>query len=453
MKIGISLFSSGGIGDLAMRANDIHMVVANELLQDRASVFRTNYPSTNMIVGDINSKFSEIIRATKDALGGRPLDFVFATPPCQGMSKNGRGKLLSEARLGNRGLFDPRNQLIIPTIQIIQEFLPEFVIFENVPEMVNTSILHESKEINILDFIKKSLPEYVGTYKIVEFANYGVPQRRQRLITVFTKNKNLSKFILKYKTFLPPETHSQNGELGTKPWTTVRNAIGDVPPLDAKNKLTASHKQLEFHRVPVLDKDKYFWVKNTPEGKSAFDNQCPNCGFSKNKVHGTSKNDGINQSNKDTPLYCSNCGEILPRPWVKKNGSYRIMRGYTSAYKRMLWDLPASALTKNMSYACSDNKIHPSQNRVLSLYEAFIIHTINCYEYRWERQGAKISDKTIREIIGESIPPKGLDYIVSYILKISNAEIQHSLAPKNTSVSTQLTLLENMETCCISQAK
>lgn len=65
MKLGISLFSSGGIGDLAMRASGICMLVANEILPERAEVFKTNYPSTCMIVGDINTKKNEIIEITK----------------------------------------------------------------------------------------------------------------------------------------------------------------------------------------------------------------------------------------------------------------------------------------------------------------------------------------------------------------------------------------------------
>lgn len=426
MKLGISLFSSGGIGDLALRANNIQILVANELLQDRADVFCANYPDSNMIVGDINSNLEKIVDETRRALSGRQLDFIFATPPCQGMSKNGRGKLLSGARQGNRESLDPRNHLIVPAIKVVQLLQPEIVIFENVPEMENTKIHYNGEEVNIIEFIKKSLPQYVGRCEVVEFANYGVPQRRQRLITIFTKNRKLAGHFTRCNTFLPAETHSAFGGNGTKPWITLRDVIGNLPPLDAKNEKSAKNEKLPFHRVPVLDDEKYFWIKNTPEGRSAFDNQCPSCGCKENRTHGTTRNNGINQSNKDTPIYCCNCGKLLPRPWVKKNEIYRVMRGYTSAYKRMQWDLPAAALTRNMSYACSDNKIHPSQNRVLSLHEAFIIHTIDCYEYRWERKNKKISDKTIREIIGESIPPKGLEYIITHILSICDGKIDSS---------------------------
>ena len=84
----------------------------------------------------------------------------------------------------------------------------------------------------------------------------------------------------------------------------------------------------------------------------------------------------------------------------------------------MSWDAPASTLTRNLSYACSDNKLHPSQNRVLSLYEAMKLHTVYDYGYEWKRKdGKKVSDKLIRELIGESIPPAGLEKIFKNIKK------------------------------------
>ncbi len=63
------------------------------------------------------------------------LDIFFATPPCQGMSKNGRGKLLQGVRAGRKPSLDARNRLIIPTLEIARALKPRLVVFENVPEM------------------------------------------------------------------------------------------------------------------------------------------------------------------------------------------------------------------------------------------------------------------------------------------------------------------------------
>ena len=92
----ISLFSSSGIGDVALRRLGIETIVANELLEDRCDLFNRNFPESHLVRGSIIEKKLEIIKETKLRLNGRELDFALVTPPCQGMSKNGRGKLLNQ---------------------------------------------------------------------------------------------------------------------------------------------------------------------------------------------------------------------------------------------------------------------------------------------------------------------------------------------------------------------
>lgn len=425
----VSLFACGGIGDLGLRHAGFDVIVANELVTDRAEVFKYNFPEATMVVGDIWEKQDEILAETRKLLGSDNLDLVFATPPCQGMSKNGRGKLLNLSRAGLRPEIDPRNLLVLPTISIFKRSGAHTLIMENVPEMDNTLIPdpeHEGELINIIDLIVRSLgAEFVHSVNVVEFADYGVPQSRQRLISIFTKNENLKSYFKAHKTLLPPTTHSKLGE-GKFKWVTVRDVISDVPPLDASSLAKAECNKIPYHRVPLLDEEKYLWVSNTGAEKSAFDNQCinPDCRYDGNPTHKASKNlEGVNRASTETPIYCLNCSSLLPRPWVRKEGEYRLMKGFTSAYKRMSWDSPASTLTRNLSYACSDNKLHPEQNRVLSLYEAMKLHTVADYSFEWQRaDGKKVSDKLIRELIGESIPPKGLEQIFSFIASISKKE-------------------------------
>lgn len=427
----ISLFASGGIGDLSVSNTGWDVLLANELLEDRAELLKFNHPNTEVLVGDIRKLEAQIITRTLALLNGKQLDLLFATPPCQGMSKNGRGKLLKGIRDGQKPKLDERNQLIINAVNCIKKLKPRLVVFENVPEMQYTMINNEEGNlVNLLDYVVNELsPEYIGNWEVVEFADYGVPQRRQRLITVFTREEKLKNYFTQNKTFLPPRTHSKAGDLFTKKWVSVVDALNGTPSIDAKS-LAVAKSDIQYHYVPVLDKSKYFWVSNTPYGKGAFDNQCvnPNCMFDENPTHGSSHNeDGINQSNKNTPIRCIKCNDLLPRPWVEKDGEFRLMSGFTSAYKRMRGDLPASALTSNMSYACSDQKIHPTENRVLSLYEGFILHTISDFNYSWERRdGKKVSDKTIREVIGESIPPKGLAIIFNHLNSVLNNKSNQS---------------------------
>ena len=411
----ISLFCSSGIGDLALRRVGIDVLVANELVRERSDLFKNNFPTTHLIEGSIWEKRNEIINKTVELLKGSTLDFALVTPPCQGMSKNGRGKLLAEIRAGRRSKVDDRNMLIIPSLEIIKKLQPTTVVFENVPEMINTVIPFEDNLIGIVELIKLELSDWLVEAQIVEFADYGIPQKRQRLITVATKDERLLNSFNTEGTLFPKATHSANGCLFTEKWKTVRDVISDFEPLDALNKPKSEVNQL--HYVPKLDKTKYFWVSNTPQGKSAFDNQCIECGCKKNPTHSARKNhEGVNRASIETPIHCLSCGKLLPRPVVTKNGQTRLMKGFTSAYKRMAWDSPASAITRNFPYACSDNKLHPEQNRTLSVLEALALHSIDPNEYKFEYiNGKKAGSVAIRDTLGESVPPKFLEILFNYL--------------------------------------
>ena len=418
----VSLFSSGGIGDLALRAGGWDVVAANELRADRAAVFRANFPGTEMVAGDIATVLPALRAAIDRGLAGRPLDLLFATPPCQGMSKNGMGKLLREAREGRRTGLDARNRLVLPVVDLAAAYRPRLLLMENVPEMARTLVAGDAGVEPIGDLLHRRLGAlgYRGAMAVVECADHGVPQRRKRLITLFTRDPGLAAAVAR-GDWLPPATHAAAGSLLHQPWRTVTEAIGHLPPLDAGTAAGAAGAH-PLHRVPLLDAAKYFWVANTPPGATAFDNQCaaPGCGSVRNPVHGAARTrDGINRSAKDTPVHCVDCGALLPRPWKVDGGRHRIMSGFTSAYKRMRGDLPASALTRNLSYACSDQKLHPTQHRVLSLHEATILHTIADYDWRWARDdGKRVSDALIRDIIGESVPPRLLDRIVRHLVAL-----------------------------------
>ena len=86
----------------------------------------------------------------------------------------------------------------------------------------------------------------------------------------------------------------------------------------------------------------------------------------------------------------------------------------------MKWDETARTLTQNFIYEASDNKIHPSQNRVLSVYEAMVLQTINRYEYAFQIDGKDISTAQIAEVIGESVPPYLIEKICRMMVTASS---------------------------------
>lgn len=420
----LSLFSSAGIGELGVEAAGLSILVNNELIQNRCAIYRENYPDVYNICGDIWEKKDEIVNAWKRCSNASPF-LVYATPPCQGMSSNGAGKLLNEIRKGNRKPDDPRNRLIIPTMHIIKALHPVWILFENVTTMTNTLIRDEENSyINIIDYIEKELgDEYSGGASVVNCADYGIPQMRKRLITIFTRSEKGKQHFFSHGSFLPQPTHAAERTLFMKRWITLRDAIGNLPPLEAKKGANERRDFNPWHFVPVMNAEKFWWMENTPEGDTAYNNQCinPSCGYKGNRLHGSNTHGGLHSANKDTPIFCEKCGALLPRPTLidKVTGQRRLLKGYDTAYRRMEWDAPAATLTQNFIFEASDKKVHPEQTRVLSIYEALILQTISDYKYSFTINGEYISKNLCAEIIGESVPPKLIEILCKQIIDIS----------------------------------
>ena len=102
----ISLFANVGIAETYLDSLGVKVKVANELVKERADFYRHLYPSVNMVTGDITDSdtFENLINLAEK----NKVDFLFATPPCQGMSCAGR-----------KDPFDPRNYLIYYAIRSI----------------------------------------------------------------------------------------------------------------------------------------------------------------------------------------------------------------------------------------------------------------------------------------------------------------------------------------------
>ena len=138
--IGLSLFSNIGVAEAYLNELQIEVAVANELLEKRAKFYKHVYPNTEMIVGDITDRdiYKEIINKSKEA----GVNFIIATPPCQGMSTAGK-----------QDPKDKRNKLVTYAINAIKDLKPKFVLLENVPQQLKTKIKYNNKEIFLRHFI------------------------------------------------------------------------------------------------------------------------------------------------------------------------------------------------------------------------------------------------------------------------------------------------------------
>ncbi len=76
---GASMFSSAGLAEQYFSDVGIDIVAANELLPERAELYRAQYPNSKMICGDISD--DAVFKAFVDA-SPEKLDFLIASPPC-----------------------------------------------------------------------------------------------------------------------------------------------------------------------------------------------------------------------------------------------------------------------------------------------------------------------------------------------------------------------------------
>ncbi|KAJ3632125.1 hypothetical protein Zmor_022072 [Zophobas morio] len=237
---GVSLFANVGIDEHYLKDANIEMKVSNELLEKRADFYRHLYPEVNMICGDITNKkiFNEVVEAAKK----EKCNLLIATPPCQGMSI-----------AGTMDASDPRNKLIKYVVKFARSVNTiEHVLIENVPGILKFKIKKDNgREILIKDYIKKEF-ELMGfnvRYEILDAADFKTPQHRRRAIFFMSKNGEW-----------PTPLKSKR--------KTVEEAIGELPSL---NPGETSH--IKYHVAKPHAERHIQWMKNTPTGKSAHENQ------------------------------------------------------------------------------------------------------------------------------------------------------------------------------------
>ena len=419
----VSLFSGGGIGDLGVHfGSNIPVIACAELLPSRAALLRKFFPGADVYEGDIIVNKESIITGVRGRLAGRRPFLVVMSPPCQGMSSNGVGRIRSAVKKGTRSAVDERNRLVLPALDIVDALCPDVVILENVRRMNQTIILNEHGEPeNAIALLHRRLTNYRVEIKIVDFADLGVPQRRIRLLGIATRDQRT------VGVPLHPEF--------VKEQVSLAHATSHLAPLDA----IENCKDLSdpFHVVPKWSEHQHFCMRHTPEGQTAFDNlMCVSC----------------NSMNTKADVTCKSCQEVLPRPSLISRScelcsetqrectcvhphiiqKRRLIRAFRTAYCRMHTDRPASTLTTNSGVISSDVKGHPRQHRVLSLREILIVASVCSYpgfDAPWwataEPVFTELGAKEIRDVLGESIPPLALCKVVMHLLAQRKDDLDH----------------------------
>jgi hypothetical protein len=240
----ISLFSGAGGLDLGFKKAGFRTVFATDVWDIVCETLKENNMSDEVYCGDIrNIDFKELKKKYGD------IDCLIGGPPCPPYSQT-RHYLIGKAN----GFDDEHAGFAVPEyFRAVEELKPRVFLFENVDGF---SFKTHKEE---FDFLKKSANElgYNISYKVINCANYGVPQTRKRFFCIGS--------IIGNPVFdFPDETHADPSKNTNKiPWVTCGDVISEFDYITEEEKLQrpgAKHYDL-LVEVPAGDNYLYFTEK------------------------------------------------------------------------------------------------------------------------------------------------------------------------------------------------
>jgi DNA (cytosine-5)-methyltransferase 1 len=361
----IDLFSGAGGLTTGFHLAGFETLCAIDSNKKALATYQHNYPNTKVIHQDIREVNPSELRHNL-GLEREQLKAIIGGPPCQGFSRN----IPAEYRY----IDDPQNQLYKSFLNFVKEFKPLYVIMENVPEILTAyQGLFKYQITNQL--------ESLG-YKVISSslnaAKYGVPQTRSRAFFI----ASLERLIV-----LPNPTHndddikvkSRNKESSyqtnllksnSSPIVTVKDAIGDLPELNAGQK---------------YDEDRY------PSDPQTSYQTLIRHNSSKITNHIARALSSIQMSRVKLLKEGQDARNLPPELAPKKH--------YSGAYGRLYWDKPAKTITRWVFHPGSGRFFHPTQDRTITIREAARLHS---YPDTFHFLGTYTE---MASQIGESVPP------------------------------------------------
>jgi DNA (cytosine-5)-methyltransferase 1 len=234
---------------------------------------------------------------------------------------------------------DDRWWLLQHFSRLAKEIFPEIVTMENVPRLINHDVFKQFVE-------DLGGAGYCVSHCVVNCADYGVPQHRQRLVLLASR--------------LGPIHLLKPSEVGASA-KTVQGAIGNLPRLKAGEIYSAD----PLHQAAVLSETNLLRIRASQPGGTWRD-------WQRNLIAGCHK---------------------------KPTG-----KTYPSIYGRMCWDGPAPAITTQFFGFGNGRFGHPEQDRAISLREGAILQSFP-ENYVFSRPDEPISKKSVGKLIGNAVPP------------------------------------------------
>ncbi|GKT09267.1 DNA cytosine methyltransferase [Desulforhabdus sp. TSK] len=346
----IDLFCGAGgmtLGFSEKFGHPFESIWANDFNQFCAETYNRNF-GPHCVSGDI----VEILRDGNLEIPSA--DVVIGGPPCQGFS------LLNKQRDG-----DPRKQLWRPFLEVVERCNAQIFVMENVPQLIGT---FEHGEIV---GVAESLGFKVWHGKLLA-ADYGVPQLRLRAFIIGCRFANPSSLFPPRKSHFSRNSGSVQLSFAgfgrdsylqnPRPWKTVRDAIGDLPPPEGTEiRDLPPPLDLHFGRSPTQKSlERYKAIPK--EGMNRFDLQ------------------------RIVP-------ELTPDCWIRKK------QGGTDLFGRLWWDRPAFTIRTEFFKPEKGRYLHPEQHRPITHREAARFQSFPD-DFRFT--GSKIE---IAKQIGNAVPP------------------------------------------------
>lgn len=257
----ISLYTGVGGLDFGFEAAGFETVACNEFDAVACRTVRLNRPKWGLIEGDVHAVTSAQILKTAGLKAGEP-DVLIGGPPCQPFSKSSYWVNGDALRLD-----DPRADTLTAYLRVLRDTKPRAFLLENV-----YGLIYKGKDEGLrhllsgIEQINKDVgTNYKVTYKVLNSAHYGVPQGRERVFLVGSRDGREFQF--------PERTHGDDSARGLfddlEPYRTAWDAIGDLPRFPNEPSLDVGGKWGDL--LPTIPEGQnYLWHTRRGGGHQLF---------------------------------------------------------------------------------------------------------------------------------------------------------------------------------------
>lgn len=205
----LDLFAGAGGLTLGLENAGLKTVAAIELDRFAVETYKANFPDVDVYMKSVRDFSNQEIL---EKFSG--IDVLVGGPPCQGFSVAGPSQY---------GLVDERNDLLLESIRFVEVLKPKVVVFENVKGILSGKIPGTKQKAIPVAIEKIEKLGYDVKIYVLQAANYGVPQWRERVfIYCVQKGMTLPEFLPKF-----------GDAEGLKPRVSVEDAISDLPYIEA----------------------------------------------------------------------------------------------------------------------------------------------------------------------------------------------------------------------------